>query len=217
MNKENFDGIYAFWKPRGISSNGFLNLIRRACGIRKVGHSGTLDPLAEGVLVVGMGKGTKKLTKQKSAEKEYEAVVRLGVSSSTDDEEGEKREHYFSRKPEKKEIIDALNSFRGIIDQIPPVYSAIKVQGKEAYKRVRKGENIKMEARKAEIKDIKLLSYEWPFVCFKVITGPGVYIRSIARDIGERLGTGGYLSSLKRVRVAEFSKDKLISIDDLCG
>jgi len=214
---KNIDGIYAFWKPKGISSNGFLNCIRKACGIRKVGHSGTLDPLAEGILVVGIGKGTKKLAEQKGSEKEYEAVVRLGVLSSTDDEEGEKEEYKFSKRPEKNDVIDALDSFMGIIDQIPPVYSAIKVKGKEAYKRVRKGEKIKMEPRKAEIKSVKLLSYEWPFVSFNVVTGPGVYIRSIARDLGEKLGTGGYLSSLKRIRVANFSIKEAVSIDEICG
>ncbi|MFA5052918.1 MAG: tRNA pseudouridine(55) synthase TruB [Parcubacteria group bacterium] len=200
------EGIYAFWKPKGVSSAGFLRKIKKENGIKKIGHAGTLDPLAEGILVVGIGKGTKLLTNVSGSEKEYMGVVRLGVVSETDDEEGKKTEIYYPKIPTRRAVLKALRSFKNEREQIPPVYSAIKISGKEAYKRVRKGEKMEMKSRPAEIKKIKLLSYEWPFVSFSVITGPGVYIRAIARDLGDKLGTGGYLSSLTRNRVGKFRK-----------
>lgn len=204
------EGIHAFWKPKGISSNGFLSLIRKETGIRKVGHAGTLDPLAEGILVVGIGKGTKLIAGMAGAEKEYVAEVCLGMTSETDDEEGVKTPVVIGRIPEKKEVQKALSSFKDEMEQIPPAYSAIKIKGKEAYKLARAGHEVEMKSRPAEIKETELLSYEWPIVSFRVITGPGVYIRSIARDLGRKLGTGGYLSSLKRTRVGEYTANDTI-------
>lgn len=204
------EGLYAFWKPKGVSSNGFLNQLRREIGIKKMGHTGTLDPLAEGVLVVGIGKGTKLIAGESGAEKEYIAVVRLGVTSETDDEEGKKTEMLVTRAIGEEEVLQELSSFKGIIKQIPPVYSAIKIQGQEAYKLVRAGKAPIMQAREAEIKEIAMLSYEWPFVSFRIVTGPGVYIRAIARDLGEKLKVGGHLASLQRIRVGHYTKDDII-------
>ena len=204
------EGIHVFWKPKGISSNGFLNRIRKETGIRKVGHAGTLDPLAEGVLVVGIGKGTKLIAGMAGAEKEYVAEVRLGMTSETDDEEGIKTEVSILKAPGKEEVLEALSSFKRETEQVPPAYSAIKIKGKEAYKLARAGREVEMKSRPAEIKEIELLSYEWPLVSLRVITGPGVYVRSIARDLGIKLGVGGYLSSLKRTRVGEYTANDAI-------
>jgi tRNA pseudouridine55 synthase len=209
------EGICAFWKPKGISSNGFLNRIRKETGIRKVGHAGTLDPLAEGVLVVGIGKGTKMIPNMAGAEKEYVAEVRLGMVSETDDEEGVKAEVPVVKIPGETEVKESLMSFEKETEQVPPVYSAIKIKGKEAYKRVREGHKVEMKPRPAEIKEVELLSYEWPLVSFRVVTGPGVYIRSMARDLGMKLGVGGYLSSLKRTRVGQFSADDALELKAL--
>lgn len=199
------DGLYAFWKPKGITSNKFLNQIKKEYGVIKIGHAGTLDPLAEGVLVVGIGKGTKLITNIMGAEKEYIAEVKLGVNSETDDEEGVKTNIAVEKPPQESEINAKLITFLQEDMQLPPVYSAIKIKGKEAYKLARSGKIVEMKLRKSEIKKIELLSYNWPIVRFSVVTGPGVYIRAIARDLGEKLNTGGYLYSLKRTRVHSYT------------
>jgi len=209
------EGLYAFWKPKGISSNGFLNRIRKAAGTRRVGHAGTLDPLAEGVLVVGIGKGTKLIAGLGKSEKEYLGVVKLGETSETDDEEGKKTPIEVKEIPAYEEVAEKLASFLEETEQTPPVYSAIKIEGKEAYKRVRKGQNVEMKFRPAEIKEMELILYEWPLVSFRVVTGPGVYVRAIARDLGEKLGVGGYLSSLVRIRVGEYKSDDALPLEAL--
>jgi tRNA pseudouridine55 synthase len=201
------EDIHVFWKPKGISSNGFLNQLRKKTGIKKMGHAGTLDPLAEGILVVGVGSGTKLIANITGVDKEYIAKARLGETSSTDDEEGEKKEIIIQNIPSEESVREALTSFEKETEQIPPIYSAIKIKGKEAYKRARAGHEVEMKSRPASIKETELLSYEWPFVSFRVVTGSGVYIRAIARDLGEKLGTGAYLCSLSRTRVGRYTKD----------
>lgn len=201
--------LFAVYKPRGITSNGVLNILRRFYGTKKIGHAGTLDPLAKGVLVVAVGReATKKLWEWVKKEKEYLATIRLGIESVTDDAEGIKTKFNVQKKPTKEEIKMALKKFEGIISQIPPIYSAIKIKGKEAYKFARKGQEVILKPRKAEIKKIILLKYHWPYLKLKVITGPGVYIRSLARDLGKKLKTGGYLFNLERTRVGDFTKAK---------
>jgi len=209
------EGIHVFWKPKGVSSNGFLKQIRKKTGIRKVGHAGTLDPLAEGILVVGIGKGTKLLTEITGAEKEYLCVARLGVISETDDEEGVKTETKVAVIPSRADVLCALSSFQNETEQVPPSYSAIKIKGQEAYKLVRAGVNITMKSRPAQIKEIELISYEWPFVSFRIVTGKGVYIRAVARDLGAKLSVGGYLASLKRTRVGVWTKSDITYLEKL--
>ena len=205
-------GIFAIYKPKGPTSNDVLEELRKITGIKKIGHAGTLDPLAEGVLVVGIGReATKKLNDLVKKEKEYLAKIRLGVESTTDDAEGEKKEIKVSKIPSLDEIGKVISSFEGEILQTPPIFSAVKVQGKEAYKLARKGKIPKLSPRKVEIKEIKILKYRWPHLELRVITGPGVYIRALARDIGKKLGTGGYLSDLERVRVGDFTKERSIT------
>ncbi len=207
------EGIFAIYKPKGPTSHDIINQLRRLTGIRKIGHAGTLDPLAKGVLIVGIGReATKKLSTIVKGEKEYVAVIKLGSTSSTDDEEGEKTS-VWSRaypKPSLKNIKPTLKKFTGNIKQIPPIYSAIKIKGKTAYSLARKGKPPELSPRPVFIKKISLISYKWPLLKIKVLTGPGVYIRSLARDIGSKLKTGGYLKSLERTRVGEFTKNKAI-------
>ena len=211
------DKILAIYKPKGPTSRRVLNDIQRITGERHIGHAGTLDPLASGVLVVGIGReATKKLKDVVASEKEYIAKIKLGETSATDDEEGEKTRIMKHESRIKREDIEKiLTDFIGKIQQIPPVYSAIKIKGKEAYKRVRKGEDVKMEPREVEIKNIEILSHEYPFLTLRVITGPGVYIRSLARDIGEKLGVGGYLADLERTRVGNFKKEDAIALEEV--
>ena len=202
-------GIMAVYKPVGISSFDVIKRLRALTGIRKIGHAGTLDPLAKGVLVVGIGKeACKFLAQNVKKEKEYLAVIKLGQESSTDDEEGIKKLIKVNKTPELKQIEKIIPQFEGIISQIPPIFSAKKVNGKRAYQLARKGENFTLKPSKVEVKKIELLKYKWPYLHIKVITGPGVYIRALARDIGKELCCGGYLNSLERTRVGEFTREK---------
>lgn len=211
MNK-----TFAVYKPKGPTSADIVSMIKKISKIKKVGHAGTLDPLAKGVLVIGVGReATKKLKSVVASEKVYLAKIKLGVKSSTEDEEGEKTVVQGDVRPSLEELKKTVNKFKGQILQIPPIFSAIKVKGKEAYKYAREGENIKLGPRKIEIKEIEVLQYSWPYLTIQVITGPGVYIRSLARDIGEKLKTGAYLSELERIRVGQFKKEETLKISQL--
>jgi len=206
-------GIFAVYKPKGPTSHDIIDQLRRKTGIKKIGHAGTLDPLASGVLVVGVGReATKKLGDVVKKEKEYLAKIRLGMTSTTDDEEGEKvgrngTDYRISptKIPKLEEIRGVVAKFKGEILQTPPIYSAIKLKGTPAYKLVRQGKTPKLEPRKVLIKEIEILKYEWPYLELRVVTGPGVYIRALARDIGEELKVGGYLTELERTRVGDFT------------
>jgi len=207
--------IIAIYKPKGITSHDAIDQVRRATGEKKVGHAGTLDPLARGLLVIGIGKEfTKKLSEIVGKEKEYISTIKLGATSTTDDEEGDKEE-VLCKEPAENEIKSAIDRFVGEILQIPPAFSALKIKGERAYKIARKGYTPEMKPRKVSVKSIELLEYKWPHLKLRVVTGPGVYIRSLARDIGEVLKTGGYLSDLERVRIGEFTKEKSLSISEV--
>lgn len=204
--------IFAVYKPKGLTSADVLNIIKRKVK-DKVGHAGTLDPLAKGVLVVGVGRSaTKKLNEFLQQEKEYLAMIKLGERSKTDDEEGEKEKVKILKKPSKKEIEKILKSFEGKIWQTPPLFSAVKIKGKESYKYAREGKKINLKPRKVEVKKIQLISYRWPYLQVKIICGKGFYVRSLARDLGEKLKTGGYLKELERMHVGKFSKKDALKI-----
>lgn len=219
--------IIPVYKPKGITSHAALIKIKKIIlksGTRvdglKIGHAGTLDPLAEGVLVVGIGReATKKLADEVKKEKEYIVTIKFGYNSTTDDEEGEKTKIFDAgflkgrrQMPQKSEVKKVLKKFVGKILQTPPAYSAVKIKGKEAYKFARKGLAIKLNPRKVFIKNIELISYDWPLLEIKAVTGPGVYIRSLARDIGAELGTGGYIAQLIRTRVGQYKIEDSVRI-----
>jgi len=199
-------GIYGIYKPSGPTSNDVVQMIRKKTNGEKVGHAGTLDPLAEGVLVVGIGREfTKKLNIELEKEKEYEAEIRLGAVSETDDGEGPIEDREVLKAPLKRVIVESLQTFVGHLRQIPPIYSAVKAGGRRAYKQAREGKRVQIGPRDVFVKEIELISYEWPIVKVRIVTGAGVYIRSIARDLGEQIETGGYLSHLVRTKVGEFN------------
>jgi tRNA pseudouridine55 synthase len=194
--------IIPIYKKKGPTSRDIVNTLKKEIGEKKIGHGGTLDPLAEGVLVVGIGRtSTKKLHTEMFNEKEYLATIFLGEKSTTGDREGEKTKIEFQKKLKVKEIEKVLESFVGTILQRPPAFSAVKIEGKESYKWARKGIIKETKKREVELKKIDLLSFRYPFLKIKVTTGKGVYIRSLAEDIGENLRCGGYLYSLVRTRV----------------
>ncbi len=203
-------------KPKGWTSFDVVAYARGVFKVKKIGHAGTLDPLAEGVLVLAVGsEATKKIAEEVNKEKEYLAKVKLGETSTTDDEEGEKtvRENY--KQPKDKEVEAAVKKFIGEIEQLPPKFSAIKVGGKRAYKLAREGKEPDLKPRPALIPEIEIIAYDWPFLTLRVVTGPGVYIRSLARDLGEELKTGGYLADLKRTRVGDWKLEDCYEVKEL--
>jgi tRNA pseudouridine55 synthase len=209
------EGIFAVNKPVGITSHDVIYKLRRQTGVKRIGHAGTLDPLASGVLVVAIGREfTKQLEKHVKSEKEYIAEIFLGQTSTTDDMEGEKIIVNNKIKPNFDEVEKTLKQFVGKIMQTPPSYSAIKVGGKVAYKQARIGKALKLEPREVKIKNIELLDYKYPVIKLKITCGKGVYIRSLARDIGEKLKTGAYMKSLVRTRVGDFKIENAKNLED---
>lgn len=208
------DGLILINKPSGITSHDVVNVARHAFGIRRIGHAGTLDPMATGLLILGIGKSTKKLGGITGSPKTYDAEITLGSNSTTDDKEGE-IEKIGDTQPTIEQIQEALNKFTGEIMQTPPIFSAIKVNGQRAYKIARRGETIKMEPRKITIHKIELVSYKHPILEIKTDVSSGTYIRSLARDIGKELGTGAYLSELKRTSIGEYKLEDAIELEKI--
>jgi tRNA pseudouridine55 synthase len=210
------EGIFAVYKEEGMTSHDVVDAVRRATGQKRVGHAGTLDPLATGVLVVGVGRpATKRLGSVAGTEKEYVTRIRFGARSSTDDREGQKEPVEVLTPPSEAQVREALVAFEGMIEQRPPAFSAVKVGGRAAYKFARASKPVELAARKVEAKTVTLLSYEWPFVVMRLVTGPGFYVRSLARDLGEALGTGGYVEELERTRVGSFTKEDALPLSQL--
>jgi len=189
------DQIIVIYKPKGPTSHDVVDEVRRVTGVRKVGHAGTLDPLATGVLVVGIGRpATKRLGEIVKKEKEYVATVKLGQTSTTDDEEGKKSVVKVDEIPAIDQVKLSFKDFIGQIKQVPPAYSAVKIGGKTAYRLARQGKRVVLGPRSVTIQEIELIDYDWPLLKVGVTTGSGVYIRSLARDLGKKLSVGGYLA-----------------------
>lgn len=206
------NGLLVINKPKDITSFDVIRQLRRTTGISKVGHTGTLDPMATGVMILLFGTATKRAAEFSKLDKTYEAEITLGQTSSTGDAEGDLT-YGDSRKPTPEEVQAALNQFKGQITQTPPVYSAIKVDGQEAYKRARRGEAVEVPSRQVRINSLKLISYNYPLLKLKADVSSGTYIRTLAEDIGNKLGTGAYLSGLVRTRVGEFDLNKALELD----
>mgnify|MGYP001179549230 CR=1 FL=1 len=210
------EGIFAVYKDEGMTSHDVIDVVRRVTREKRVGHAGTLDPCAKGVLVVAVGRAaTKRLGEITGSEKEYITRVRLGWTSVTDDREGEKTQVEVREIPGEDRIRTVLASFVGVLNQRPPIFSALKVGGRAAYKLARAKKQIELSERQVEAKEIELIRYEWPCVDVRLVTGSGFYVRSFARDLGEALGTGGYVEQLERTRVGVFTKEQALRISDL--
>lgn len=206
-------GMVAVVKPKGPTSHDIINRLRRLTGEYRIGHAGTLDPLASGVLVVGIGRdATKVLAREVKKEKEYKAIVRFGATSTTDDAGGEVTPHAVAHKPTRAEVKASLAPMIGRILQVPPAFSAVKKAGVKAYKRARRGNEVKLEPRLVEVKNIEIAAYRWPRLTLTITTGPGAYIRSIARDLGNALGVGGYVQELQRIRVGDYRIDTALRL-----
>ncbi len=223
------DKILNIYKPKDITSHDVVDRVRKKYPGEKVGHCGTLDPLAEGVLIVGVGKATKRLAKISRLDKTYIGEISLHLSSPTDDLETDKKLKVDKDIPPINQLLvkEALKGFEGKIEQRVPLYSATHYQGVKLYKRARKGEQIpfeKLPKKEVEIYNIKLLDFNstgfehidklYPLVKTSVTCGSGTYIRSIARDLGKKLGTFGLLTSLVRTRIGEYKVEDSIKLKE---
>ena len=213
------DGIVVVDKPAGMTSHTVVARIRRLAGTRKVGHAGTLDPMATGVLVVGLNRATRLLGHLQLADKSYDATIRLGATTTTDDAEGEILTTAAVDGVTAEAISTALAAYRGEISQVPSKVSAIKVDGKRAYERVRAGEEVALKARAVTISRYDVLDVrvapDGIDVDVSVDCSSGTYIRALARDLGADLGVGGHLTALRRTRVGSFGLAAAHSLESL--
>ena len=202
-------------KPGGLSSNAVVGRVRRLTGAAKVGHAGTLDPMATGVLPMALGEATKIVSYLMDGAKAYRFTVRWGEQRDTADAEGEVVATSDAR-PAKEQILVVLGNFIGDIEQVPPVFSAIKIEGKRAYALARADQAPEMKPRTIHIEDLKLLSVvDADHAEFEAVSGKGAYMRSLARDLGTALGTVGHIVQLRRIAVGPFDEKQAISLDKL--
>ncbi|MFN3403165.1 MAG: tRNA pseudouridine(55) synthase TruB [Cytophagaceae bacterium] len=206
MNYKFEDGeVLLIDKPYDWSSFDVVRKIRNTIKIKKIGHAGTLDPLATGLLILCTGKKTKEINVYQDWEKEYTGKLVLGKTTPSCDLETEVDNETDISNLTKEEVLAKTAIFSGTIQQAPPCFSAIKVNGKRAYKHARKGEMIEMKEREVVVKEFEIKSIDWPVVEFRVVCSKGTYIRSLARDFGQALGVGAYLQELRRTRIGEFN------------
>ncbi|QVL34329.1 tRNA pseudouridine(55) synthase TruB [Telmatocola sphagniphila] len=207
-------GILVLNKPSGPTSRSAVNEIQKLLFRRtKLGHAGTLDPLASGVLLLALGQATRLIEYLQDMPKVYRTVIRLGATSSTDDAAGEIAERAGQTPVAEADIREKLESFVGIIEQLPPAFSAIKIDGKRAHELARKNRTVELTPRPVRIDCIDFLGYQWPELELRIHCGKGTYIRSIARDLGEKLGCGGLVQVLEREAVGPFDLSDPLPVD----
>jgi tRNA pseudouridine55 synthase len=209
------DGFLLIDKPSGPSSFDVVRAVRRAARVRKVGHTGTLDPLASGLLVVGLGRGTKLINYLQDGEKRYRGVVQLGAETDTDDAHGRVTEEAPIPPLAREAVEEALSGFVGRIEQRAPRYSALKDGGEPQYRKARRGEEVVPKVREITVHEIELVALTESTLEIDVRCGKGTYIRSLARDISRRLGTRGHLRSLRRLETSGFLVDQAIGLEKL--
>lgn len=202
-------------KPLDWTSFDVVKKVRNTLRVKKVGHAGTLDPLATGLLILCTGKYTKRIDAIQGQEKEYTGTIRLGEITPSYDRETEVTETRDISNVTKESVEEAAKTFEGMIEQVPPIYSAVMVDGKRAYDLARNGKSAELKPRTITIKAFKILVMEGAEVHFKVVCTKGTYIRSLAHDLGQQLGCGGHLSSLVRTRIGEYKLEDALSIEDI--
>lgn len=211
MHSPGYNGVLVIDKPQGWTSHDVVQHVKRKLRAKKVGHLGTLDPLATGVLVLVLDSATKHASSLSAGVKEYVASCKLGEATDTYDSEGRIIKTGDPAGLTREDIIKALDGFRGPILQVPPMYSAIKSNGRPLYKLARKGITIEREAREVEVFDIEALNMNLPGISFRVVSSGGTYVRSICHDLGERLGCGGHLTGLRRTMSGPFRIEEAAS------
>ncbi|MEM6383343.1 MAG: tRNA pseudouridine(55) synthase TruB [Pseudomonadota bacterium] len=211
----NVSGWLVLDKPVGLTSTHAVSRVRRLFDAKKAGHAGTLDPLASGILPIALGEATKTVPYVMDGEKRYLFTVRWGIETTTDDTEGEATERSAIR-PSHDAILSRLPQFVGTIDQVPPTFSAKRVDGERAYDLARDGETVELDASQVEIHDIVYLgSPDEDRAMFEAHCGKGTYVRALARDMGRALGCFGHITSLRRTQVGPFNEDDLVTLEDL--
>lgn len=225
MNRENLGK--SMWegsmllvdKPKTWTSFDVVNKIRYALKLPKkklkVGHAGTLDPLATGLLIICTGKFTKKINELQGLDKVYDGIIQLGAITPSYDAETEIETTFDTSNITEEAILSCAKSFIGKQEQIPPIHSAVKIDGQRAYKLAREGQEVKMKTRSIELYDFKILNVEMPDVSFEVHCSKGTYIRSLAYDFGKRLDNGGYLKGLRRTKIGKYSLDDAWNLEEL--
>ena len=212
-------GFLNVYKPSGMTSFDVVAKVRRlstkTTGTKKVGHAGTLDPLATGVLIVCLGQATRLSEYAMQSKKQYRATVHLGIETDTYDAEGQTVATHDAAHITQEQVEASLAEFQGAIQQMPPMYSAIKKDGKKLYELARQGKTIELEARPVTLYSIDLVEWNAPQFVIDVTCSPGTYIRSLAHDIGQKLGVGAHLAALERTRSGGFSVDNAVALDTL--
>lgn len=208
-------GFLVIDKPSGQTSRQVVDQVVRLLGTRRVGHAGTLDPLASGVLVVAIEKATRLIEYVQAMPKTYTSTFLMGVDSDTDDADGAVTQRLDSLAPGENAVREALSGFVGWQEQQPPAYSALKVGGKRAYAAARAGMPLELAPRKVRVDAIELLDYAYPRVRVRVACGGGTYIRSLARDVGQKLGVGGIVETLRRTAIGQFREANAVPLDSL--
>jgi tRNA pseudouridine55 synthase len=213
------DGLVVVDKPAGMTSHDVVARVRRLAGTRRVGHAGTLDPMATGVLVLGVNRATRLLGHLTLTEKAYDATIRLGATTVTDDAEGELVTSVDASGVSDDDIRAGVAGFRGDIDQVPSAVSAVKVAGQRSYRRVRAGEAVELSARPVNVRRFDVLEVrrldESVDVVARVVCSSGTYVRALARDLGAALGVGGHLTALRRTRVGPYGLEVAHTLDEL--
>lgn len=208
-------GVIAIDKPRGPTSMSMVNLIRRRSGRVKTGHAGTLDPLATGVLVLGLGRMTKRLGELTNTIKRYTTVIDLSATTIGHDAETPPIDVEVSHVPSSTEVETAVQRFHGAFMQSPPIFSAVKVDGRRAYAAARKGEVVTIDPRPVVVNEISVIAYDWPTITIEIECEKGFYVRSLARDLGRALHVGGYCLEIRRSAVGPFTLEMAIALEDL--
>ena len=209
------NGVLNIFKPKGMSSFDAVRVVKKVAGIGKVGHTGTLDPEATGVLPICIGRATKIIDYIMDSEKVYEVTLKLGIRTTTYDLEGEVLEEIDPSHLTEEEILNSINSFKGEYSQIPPMYSALKQNGVRLYELARKGIEVERKGRLINIHNLEDIKINNPYISMKVTCSKGTYIRSLCYDIGEKLGVFATMTQLNRAKTSVFSQEKSININEL--
>lgn len=209
------NGVLNIFKPKGMSSFDAVRVVKKVAGTGKVGHTGTLDPEATGVLPICIGRATKIIDYIMDSEKVYEVTLKLGIRTTTYDLEGEVLEERDPSHLTEEEILNAINSFKGEYSQIPPMYSALKQNGVRLYELARKGIEVEIKGRLVNIYNLEDIKINNPYISMKVTCSKGTYIRSLCYDIGEKLGVFATMTQLNRAKTSVFSQEKSININEL--
>jgi len=210
------EGFLLIDKPAGPTSHDVVDRIRRLSGVRRVGHAGTLDPFATGLLVVGVGRGaTRLLGTFLGQDKGYEGVMILGAVSDTQDRTGRLTVDERAEPPDESAVRETLERFVGEYPQVPPMFSAKKIRGRKLYELARAGQEVQRRPVPVRIHRLEMVSYDWPRVAFRVRCSSGTYVRTLAHDIGRSLGVGAYLETLRRTAVGRFRVDQATTLEEL--